>query len=68
MSLVGGEAIRESFEETIYLRVIASQKLTRDNGESIFTARHLDVSQGPLGLGHSEPGVQITRKVLFGGT
>ena len=39
----------EAFEETIWARVIASQKLSRDNGESIFAARHQDVSQGPLG-------------------
>ena len=31
------------------VRVIASQKLPRDSGESIFTTRHLDVSQGPMG-------------------
>ena len=29
--------------------VIASQKLQRDSGESIFAARHQDASQGPLG-------------------
>ena len=29
-------------------RVIASQKLPRDSGETIFAARHQDVSQGPL--------------------
>ena len=32
------------------MRVIASQKLPQDSGESIFAARHQDVSQGPLGL------------------
>ena len=32
------------------MRVIASQKLPRDSGESIFAARHQDVSQGPLGF------------------
>ena len=31
------------------MRVIASQKLPRDSGESIFAARHQDASQGPLG-------------------
>ena len=31
------------------MRVIASQKLPRDSGESIFAARHQDVSQGPSG-------------------
>ena len=31
------------------MRVIASRKLPRDTGESIFAARHQDVSQGPLG-------------------
>ena len=45
----GGEAIWEAFLETICARVIASQKLPRDSGESIFAARHQDASQGPLG-------------------
>ena len=31
------------------MRVIASRKLPRDSAESIFAARHQDVSQGPLG-------------------
>ena len=31
-------------------RVIASQKLSRDSGETIFAPGHQDVSQGPLGL------------------
>ena len=31
-------------------RVIASQKLPRDSGETIFAARHQSVSQGPLGV------------------
>ena len=31
------------------MRVIASQKLLRDSGESIFAARHQDVSQGRQG-------------------
>ena len=31
------------------MRVVASQELPRDSGESILAARHLDVSQGPLG-------------------
>ena len=35
---------------TIWTRVIESQKLPRDNGESIFAARHQDVSQGSLGF------------------
>ena len=48
-SIVGGEAIWEAFYETIWARVIESQKLPRDSGESIFAARHQDVSQGPLG-------------------
>ena len=46
----GGEAIWEAFYETIWARVIESQKLPRDSGESIFAARHQDVSQGPLGV------------------
>ena len=45
----GGEAIWEAFKETILARVIESQKLPRDNRESIFAARHQDVLQGPLG-------------------
>ena len=47
--LLWGEAIWEAFQETIWVRVIASQKLPRDSGESIFAARHQDGSQGPLG-------------------
>ena len=46
----GREAIWEAFYETIWAREIESQKLPRDSGESIFAARHQDVSQGPLGL------------------
>ena len=47
----GGEAIWEAFSETIWARVIESQKLPRDSSrESIFAARHQDVSQGPLGI------------------
>ena len=46
----GGETIWEAFYETIWARVIESQKLPRDSGESIFAARHQDVSQGPLGI------------------
>ena len=42
----GREAIWEAFKETIWARVIASQKLPRDSGESIFAATHSDVSQG----------------------
>ena len=33
------------------MRVIASQKLPRDSGETIFAARHQSVSQGPLSNG-----------------
>ena len=43
----GGEAIWEAFSETIWVRVIASQKLPQDSGESSFAARHLDILQGP---------------------
>ena len=35
--------------ETIWARVIASQKLSRDNGETIFAAKHQNVSQGLSG-------------------
>ena len=45
----GGEAIWEAFYETTWARVIESQKLPRESGESIFAARHQDASQGPLG-------------------
>ena len=53
----GGEANWEAFLETILVRVIASQKLSRDStarGESIFAARHQDASQGPLGMSSTE--------------
>ena len=46
----GGEAIWKAFSERIWARAIESQKLPRDSGESIFAARHQDVSQGPLGV------------------
>ena len=45
----GRETVLEAFQETIWARVIASQKFSRDSGETIFAARHQDVSQGPLG-------------------
>ena len=44
--LLWGEAIWEACP--VWERVIASQRLLRDNGESIFATMHLDVSQGPL--------------------
>ena len=47
-SPVGRDSL-EAFQETIWARVIASQKLSRDSGETIFAPRHQDVSQGPLG-------------------
>ena len=47
-SLVGGERVWEAFQETIWARVVASQKLLRDSGETIFAARHQSVSQGVL--------------------
>ena len=47
----GGEAIREACYEAIWARVIKSQQWPRDSGQSIFAARHQDVSQGPLGRG-----------------
>ena len=43
------ETAWEAFQETIRARVIESQKLSRDSGETIFTVRHQGVSQGPLG-------------------
>ena len=44
------------------MRVIASQKLPRDIGESIFAARHQDVSQGPLGsLGQKSCRTKVSR-------
>ena len=36
--------------DNLVARVIESQKLPRDSGESIFAARHQGVSHGPLGL------------------
>ena len=45
----GGETVWEALWEAIWARVIASQKLSRDSGETIFAPRHQDVSQGPLG-------------------
>ena len=50
-SIVGERQFWEAFCEAIWARVIESQKLPRDSGESIFAARHQDVSQGALGLG-----------------
>ena len=62
--------------------VIESQKLPRDSGESIFAARHQDVSQGPLGKGSysargrskhlletafSEPLLRTLLRTLLGG-
>ena len=44
----GREAVWEAFLKTTWARVIASQKLSRDSGETIFATRHQDVSQGPL--------------------
>ena len=48
-SPVGERQFGRHFRETIWARVIASQKLSRDSGETIFAPRHQDVSQGPLG-------------------
>ena len=39
----GGETVWEAFEET---RVIASQKMSRDSGETVIAPRRQDVSQG----------------------
>ena len=39
----------EATHEAIWVRVIVSQKLPGGEGESIFAARHLDVSQDLLG-------------------
>ena len=48
--LLWGEAIWEAFYETTWARVIESQKMPRDSGESIFAATHQDASQGSLGM------------------
>ena len=48
-SLVGDRQFGRHLRDNLVVRVIASQKLPRHSGESIFAARHLDVSQGPLG-------------------
>ena len=50
-SLVGERQFGRHFRRYLGARVIASQRLSRDSGESIFAARHQDVSQGPLGSG-----------------
>ena len=44
------------------MRVTASQKLSRDSGESIFAARHQDVSQGSFQKG---PFARDSRVVIF---
>ena len=49
LSSVGERQFGRHLKKTIWARVIESQKLPRDSGESIFAARHQDVSQGPLG-------------------
>ena len=48
-SLVGERQFGRHFKKQLGEGVIASQKLPRDISESIFAARHQDVSQGPLG-------------------
>ena len=50
-SLVGETQFERHFRRPIRARAIASQKLSRDSGESIFAARHQGVSQGPLPKG-----------------
>ena len=47
-SLVGERQFRRHFERQFGVRVIASQKLPRDSGESICAARHQDVSHEAL--------------------
>ena len=42
----GEDAIWEAFQETIWARVTASQKMPRGDVESIFAVRHQDLSQG----------------------
>ena len=39
----------------IWVRVIVCLKLSRDNEESIFAARHLDDLHGPLGYWSAKP-------------
>ena len=49
-SIVGERQFgRRILRDNLVARVIESQKLPRDSGESIFAARHQDASQGPLG-------------------
>ena len=45
----GGEAIWEAFYEAIWARVIESQKLPRDSGESIFCREASRCLAGPSG-------------------
>ena len=47
------------------MRVIESQNLPRDSGESVFAARHQDVSQGPLAMfpNTSSPFVKRSRNI-----
>ena len=44
----GGEAIWEAFKETVWVRVVASQNLPRDSGESIFCCEALKMSRRAL--------------------
>ena len=44
-SLIGKEQVNK-----VWMRVIACQSLLPDSGESIYAARHLDVSQGLLAM------------------
>ena len=46
---LAGERDWEAFYETIRVRVIASQRLSRDNGETFFAPIHLDVLDGLSG-------------------
>ena len=47
------------------MRETASQQLPRDSGESIFAARHQDVSQVPLSLGTFAPDVCLLFLLLI---
>ena len=60
-SIVGERHFGRHFKRQLWARVIESQKLPRDSKESIFAARHQDVSQGPQGShkrGHRKKGAE----------
>ena len=60
----GRETVWEAFQETIWARAIASQKLPRDSGETICATRHSDVSQALwVRVNQSNPSQRRDRKI-----